>query len=123
MYIVNFWATWCKPCVKELPAFDKLSHEYRNQSVKILLVSIDDQAELDTKVKPFIKKQGLHTEVLLLNETKPHKWIDRVDSTWSGAIPATMIVQRSTGRKMFYEKDFSYDELNQILTTFLKNTQ
>src|SRR5690606_6809447 len=41
IYVINFWATWCKPCIKELPAFEKIASEYADKKVKVLLVSLD----------------------------------------------------------------------------------
>ncbi|MBI2795003.1 MAG: TlpA family protein disulfide reductase [Ignavibacteria bacterium] len=122
VYIVNFWATWCKPCVKELANFDRVARENQDNAVRVLLVSIDDKSTLNTTVKPFVQRQDLQAEVLMLDELKPHVWIDRVDSSWSGAIPATMLVQTSTRRREFFEQEFSYVELNNKLSDFLKGT-
>ncbi len=122
VYIVNFWATWCKPCVKELGNFDSIARENQGNAVKVLLVSIDDKSTLYTKVSPFVHSLRLRSEVLMLDELKPHLWIDRVDSSWSGAIPATMFVQSSTRRREFFEQEFSYVELNNKISDFLKGT-
>ena len=57
--IVNFWATWCAPCVKELPYFEKLQIKYGNEKVKVIMVSLDYSSVLEKKVKPFIIKTGI----------------------------------------------------------------
>ncbi len=118
-YVVNFWATWCKPCIAELPAFDKLARSVRGQAVRVILVSLDDPRELTSKVEPFVRKKGLLPDVVVLDEAKPHDWIDKVDPEWSGAIPATLIVQTSTGKRQFFEQEFSYEQLTTTLEHFL----
>src|SRR4051812_27348550 len=68
IYVVNFWATWCKPCVAELPEFEKFNRQNKNKIVKVLLVSIDFKDELDKKVKPFLEKNQYSMECVLLDE-------------------------------------------------------
>ncbi len=117
-YIVNFWATWCKPCVKELPAFEKLHETTAGQKVKVLLVSLDFMKYYHSKLIPFIQKHNLQPEVILLNDPHSNVWIDKVSPQWSGAIPATLIYRGN--RRNFYERSFSYDQLETELQTFMK---
>ena len=117
-YVVNFWATWCKPCIEELPAFDKLSRRSAGTTVKVVLVSLDAPEDLEKKVIPFMTKKGLTAEVVLLDEPKPNSWIDKIDESWSGAIPATMLFAGSSGRRQFFERDFTFDELTVAVQGF-----
>jgi thiol-disulfide isomerase/thioredoxin len=118
-FVVNFWATWCKPCVEELPAFDKLSRNHQDEPVKVILVSLDNPAERESKVEPFIKRRGYtFCEAVVLNEPKPHLWIDRVDQSWSGSIPATLFIQGR--RRMFGEFQFSPELLESMFTKFVQ---
>ncbi len=113
-YVVNFWATWCKPCVKELPAFEKLNRVYGDRKVKVLLVSLDFIKYYDTKLIPFINEKNLESDILLLNDPRSNRWIDKVSPKWSGAIPATVIYRGD--KRSFYEKSFTYEELeNELL--------
>lgn len=111
VYIVNFWATWCKPCIQELPYFEKFSTEYKSRPVKVLLVNVDSKSKLEGSVKPFIKKNGLKNEVLFLNETA---YQSKIEKTWKGALPATLVVNGKTGERKFNAKALTYDELVKI---------
>ncbi|HEX8330949.1 MAG TPA: TlpA disulfide reductase family protein [Hymenobacter sp.] len=118
-YVVNFWATWCGPCIKELPSFEKLRTANANKKVKVLLVSMDYASQLDKKVKPFVKQRGLKSEVVLLNESDPNSFIDKVDPKWSGSIPFTLIVNNNTKKRATFEKELSPAELTAALQKFL----
>jgi thiol-disulfide isomerase/thioredoxin len=116
-YVVNFWATWCAPCVKELPYFEKLNKEY-SQDVEVILVSLDFPSKYESKLKPYIKNKNLKSKVVALNDVDSNTWIPKVDESWTGAIPATVIFNK-TERK-FYEQSFNYDELETEVKQFLK---
>lgn len=92
-YVVNFWATWCKPCVKELPAFEELNTTYKDKKVKVVLASLDFPEKLESHVIPFVAKRNLQSEVVLLDDSDANYWIPAVSKEWSGAIPATLIVK------------------------------
>jgi thiol-disulfide isomerase/thioredoxin len=109
VYVYNFWATWCVPCVKEIPSFVKLDSLYRNKKVKTVLVSLDFKRELDSRLKPFIEKNKITSQVFLLDENDYDYWIPRIDSSWGGAIPATLIVTKN--KKYFYDKEFTFELL------------
>lgn len=109
IYVVNFWATWCAPCIKELPHFEKLQQDKRREKLKVLLVSLDFKSRLEKSVVPFVKKRGLKNEIFLLDETDQQVYIDRIDKSWSGAIPATLFVKG--GKRKFVEKEYTYNTL------------
>jgi len=112
-YIVNFWATWCIPCVKEMPYFQKLHDEFSGEKVKVVLVSLDFLKHLDTRLKPFIEKYRLSPQVILLNDPDANSWINKVSPEWSGALPATVFYNRNF--RTFYEKSFTFEELQTIV--------
>lgn len=104
LYVVNFWATWCKPCIEELPAFMAVNEQYKDDSnFQMILVSMDSRKLLDTKVKRFIENNNIDTDVYLLDDNKRmNEWIPATDSTWSGAIPATVFYKN--GKKVFFKE-------------------
>lgn len=109
VYVINFWATWCKPCIEELPEFEKLSREYRNRKVKVVLVSLDFPSRYEEQLLPFIKENNIQSKVLHLTDVNANSWIDRIDPSWSGAIPATLIYRGSD--RAFFERKLTYSEL------------
>lgn len=117
-YIINFWATWCKPCVEELPAFEKLFKKYKNQGVELILVSLDFPKQLESRVVPFIEKNNIKGSVVIMGDPDQNTWIPKVSPKWSGAIPATVIYNKNS--RQFYEQSFEYDALETELTKFLK---
>lgn len=115
-YVVNFWATWCVPCVEELPNFEKINAKYKENKVKVILVSLDMPKMIETKLLPFITKRQLKSEVILMRDPDQNTWLPKVDSTWSGALPATIIYNKDM--RKFYERSFTYDELEKEVSNF-----
>ncbi len=117
-YVINFWATWCKPCVEELPFFIELDNTYRDEKVKLILVSLDFKNQIDKKLIPFIETHKLEPEVVVLADPDANKWIPKIADEWSGAIPATLVYNKN--QRSFYEQSFeSFEELNTILKSNL----
>ena len=117
--VINFWATWCKPCIEELPYFEDVHATYGEQGIEVVLVSMDFVEDLDMKVKLFVEKKQLQSTLYLLDETDYNKIIDKIDTSWSGAIPATLIVDNRKNKKDFYERQFKKGELSQIIKTLI----
>lgn len=111
IYIVNFWATWCVPCVKELPAFDSIHNAYKDSNIKVLLVSLDFKEDMESKLLPFIESKKVKSEVVLLDETDANYFIPRIADVWTGAIPATLIKANPKNYKIFFEKKVNYEFL------------
>lgn len=117
LYVINFWATWCVPCVQELPHFEKLNQKYKNGKFKMILVSLDFPKMIESRVIPFIKNKNLQAEIIVLNDPDANSWIEKVAKEWSGAIPATLIYKNH--KQKFYEQLFTEDELEKEIQSFI----
>lgn len=113
IYVVNFWATWCAPCVKELPYFEVLD---QREDVEVLLVSLDFPKHKESRLLPFIKKHKLQARVVLLDDADENSWINDIHPNWSGALPATLIYTKK--QRGFYEQSFTASRLDKILKLF-----
>ena len=120
LYVVNFWATWCRPCVMELPEFMEVNKMYRDKpNFKMILVSLDIAKEVELVVQPFLTKNKIDTDVYLLDDNKRmNQWIPAVDKNWGGSIPATVFYRN--GEKLdFKESKMQKSELVKLISKYL----
>lgn len=117
IYVINFWATWCAPCVREIPAFEKLYEQFKDQKVQVILVSLDFPNHLESRVIPFVQRMNVQSRVILLDDPDANRWIPLVSDQWTGAIPATLIYSRDT--RKFYQREFYFEELKEIILPML----
>ena len=103
LFVVNFWATWCGPCIQELPEFTKLADNYKGKQVKILLVSLDDKKSYPEKLAKFVSKKKLAHEVFWLSETNANEFIPKINNEWQGSIPATMLYYKTKNYTKLFE--------------------
>ncbi|WP_462255127.1 redoxin domain-containing protein [Ferruginibacter sp.] len=115
VYVINFWATFCKPCVAEIPGFIKITDKYKNQKVKLLLVSLDLPSFYPKKIASFAAKNNFKTNIAWLDETDADYFCPMIDEKWSGAIPATIIVNTKKGYKKFFEAELNGEEFEMEL--------
>lgn len=116
IYIINFWATWCKPCIEELPYFERINKEQKENGVEVVLVSLDMPKMWKSRLIPFVKKKELKSKVIILDDPKQNDWIPKVNEEWSGSIPATLIYNKA--KRGFFEKGFTYEALNEELKKY-----
>lgn len=114
IYVVNFWATWCGPCLAELPDFQKFYDENQDEKVRLLLVSFDFPNEIN-KVNKFIEKKKLKPVVYLISDTDQNAFINKVSKNWEGTIPATWFVNSKNNKSLFFEKPLNLKEINSYL--------
>ncbi len=112
--VINFWATWCAPCVEELPAFVEADQE---DNIEVILISLDEAKNVDAMVNPFLKENNITATVKLLDDPYAAEWIPMVDPHWDGAIPATLIQKGS--KRMFYNTSLTAQELKDEIAKFL----
>ena len=85
----------------------------------MILISLDFKRQVET-VNKFIVNKQLKSQVYLLDEVNYNKWIDRVDATWTGAIPATVIINNKMGYRKFYEQSFTNEQLQEAIAVSIK---
>lgn len=116
IHVINFWATWCKPCVAELPYLEETRELLKDENIKFSYVSLDFPRQLEKKLIPFLNKNNLGGNIVVLTDGDFNSWIDRVDPSWSGAIPMTIIMKGDA--KSVYEQSFhSTQEILEIINS------
>ena len=117
LYVLNFWATWCRPCVAELPYFESLEQRFPQHKIKVLLVSLDFPEQLERQLLPFLKRKNIQSQVLLLDQKGVNDWLEIISPDWSGALPATLLYQGP--KRAFYETSFDQTSLDACIENFL----
>jgi len=110
--VVNFWATFCVPCVKEMPYFEKVVAQYKTQNVELLLVSLDVPEYYPAKIQSFVKDKNLTSPIIWLNERNADYFCPKIDRKWSGGIPSTLFVNPKTGHRKFFESELSATDVD-----------
>jgi hypothetical protein len=118
IYVINFWATSNKVSVDQLPDFEKLRKEYDDESIKVLLISLDPVKDKDSKVIPVLKKMEVKSDVMLLNDPDTKIWRKKVSPLWNGELPATIIYRGNSTE--FYQEALDYNKLKNIIDERLK---
>ena len=117
--IINFWATFCKPCIEEIPYFQQAIKEYEKQGIKLLLVSLDLPDYYPGKIKTFADKQKYKARIVWLDESDADYFCPRVDSAWSGAIPSSLFVNNKTDYRKFFEEQIPKEVLRKEIEAML----
>lgn len=121
LIVCNFWATWCKPCIEEMPFFDRLQDEFEEDDVRVIFVSIDKPEDKE-KVTTFVRQKQVRSEVMQINEanSKLKSWFPTIKQNWTGDLPATIFLQTDGDVRTFYSGAFeSYEELRATLYPLL----
>ena len=102
--IISFWATWCIPCIHEIPYFQETVKKYENKDVELVLVSLDFKESFPNVIESFIKKRNFQASFYWLNETNADHFCPKIDPKWDGSIPATLFVNNKTNYRKFYDR-------------------
>ncbi len=117
--VLNFWATWCKPCVAELPDFEKINEGLNKKGVQVILANLDFHSKVEATVPPFLIKQNINSQVVHLTDQDANDYINKVDTKWSGSIPATAIYFK--GEKVwFFEGQTDHETLRSIIIKYIQ---
>jgi thiol-disulfide isomerase/thioredoxin len=118
--VVNFWATWCHPCVHELPYFQSGVKKYSEQKVELVLVSLDFENDYPKKVKNFLRDNKYEGRFYWLDESNADHFCPQIDSRWDGAIPASLFLNPKTGYRNFYQRQLTEPQLELELKALVK---
>lgn len=116
--VINFWATWCSPCVEELPFFEQLFRQYGDEKVEVVLVSLDFKSNHEKRVVPFVRDNKVSADVLHLTDMQTNTWMPKVHPDWDGALPFTVVL-RGDRREAYAEKFKDFAELDTFVRPFL----
>lgn len=120
--IVNFWATFCIPCIEEIPYFQEEVKNHAADSVQLILVSLDLSDDY-SKIAPFAKRRKFTAPIVWLNETNADYFCPKVDPQWSGAIPSSLFINNKNGYRKFYEEQLSHEKLKEAIARCLTPTK
>ena len=119
--VVNFWATYCGPCLKEIPYFLEVVKQHEKKGVKLLLVSLDFKESFPDKISGFADKRKFTSPIVWLDETNADYFCPKVDSKWSGVMPATLFINNKKGYRSFFEEEMSKDKFETELKKMLSD--
>lgn len=111
--VVSFWATWCGSCVEEIPYFMSTIKEKYNGEVELLLVSLDIKEYYPKKIAAFAGQRKFTAPIVWLSERNADIFCPRIDSSWTGAIPSTLMINNKKQYRKFYPQgltQFQFDK-------------
>jgi peroxiredoxin len=119
--LINLWATWCGPCVAELPELVTMNRMYRTRNFELVTISLDDLSKKDDALR-VLKENRVAASNSILNVDDRDKFAETLDQEWPGPVPYTLLV--APGGKIIYRKTGAIDplELKRAIVTYLGRT-
>jgi peroxiredoxin len=108
LLVINVWATWCGPCVTELPEFVTMNRMYRRRQFQLVTLSLDDPAKKEAALKVLQEKNVAVTNYIVKTKDRD-KFVDLLDKKWTGPLPHTLVI--APGGKVLYRKTGGIDAL------------
>jgi thiol-disulfide isomerase/thioredoxin len=117
--IINFWATFCAPCVTEIPYLEATARRYKENKVELILVSLDPPAFFPRQVAEFLHRNKLQATIFWLDELNGNLIYPSFDKKWHGGIPATLFVNNATGYRKFFDRQLTEPQVKQVVPEML----
>ena len=113
VHVINFWATWCGPCVTEIPHFQEVAKDYNEENVNFKLISLDFPSQVDSRLIPFLEDNDIQLDVYLMINLDYNAWVTKVDREWKGNLPATIIYNHAEGKRIFIPRVMNEKEIKE----------
>lgn len=117
--VVNLWATWCIPCVQELPELNELQKRYADRGLQVLAVSVDSIEDLDSLVRPFFAKRAPDLVSYIHTEKDTFAFVEPLDAEWLGALPTSFFIDRQGKIQKSAEGRLKYQTFEKIVLELL----
>lgn len=108
LLLVNVWASWCGPCVEELPEFVTMNRMYRRRDFRLVTLSMDEPEKKDAAMKVLREKHVAASNYILKIKDRD-KFADLLDKDWTGPLPHTLLI--APGGRVLYRKTGAIDAL------------
>lgn len=121
LLLINLWATWCGPCVAELPEFVEMNRMYRGRDFKLITISLDD-LDAQSKALEVLTQHHVSATNYLLDAENRDAFAEALDPQWPGPVPYTLLI--APGGKVLYRHTGEIDplEVKRAIVDFLGRT-
>jgi thiol-disulfide isomerase/thioredoxin len=115
--VVNFWASWCPPCMREFPAIIKVYEQYRDKGVEMFAVSLND-AEDKADIEQFVQTYKPPFPIFL-RDAKDETFTEGVLKEWSGEMPLTLVFDTAGKQVLAHKSELTFEELSKKVEPLL----